>query len=130
MVILSASISTTDLEGDEWGAFGGLPDPYVRVWYTSGYDYFGDYETPAIDDTLSPDWDEYVLISGIRASDLRNMSIIFNDEDAVDDDWIGECSAIFTPHEAPVLESILRGEVQRCVYEGSTLRYRFDPHRP
>jgi hypothetical protein len=95
IVIFDGTMSATDANGSAWDAFGGLPDPMVRL--TLNGTSLG--MTSAKANTLTPAWNEY-LTAVIPAGSTFVINVL--DEDVTVND------TMFTCQSSPLTANLLR----------------------
>lgn len=116
-----------DTNGDAWDAFGGLPDPFVRVYVGSESNFVG--ATSAASDTLEATFNARVATNQ-RADALRTyLSFEVMDEDVSSHDFIGHC---YVPvDDSAFAGSSLTHDCPRIPSEGQagfTIRWRLERH--
>jgi len=95
LVVETGTCASFNGNGDSWDAFGGLPDPYVKLTlcYSSpnmtppSYGY-----TFNVSNSTQPDWASSTVLSGVTAYDLLNC---VNAMAMKDSDVIGGPNAAF-----------------------------------
>jgi hypothetical protein len=135
VVLIDASLPSTDPDGDAWDAFGGLPDPFVHL-YAFAYPSGGVIRTAhadseVIDDTLVPDWGDAVLASEIDRRVFYHLRLTVNDADLAYNDPIGDCIYSLDETNPSEVEEIFSGAIQVCRTDRDmVLRWRMVPHTP
>lgn len=72
---------------DTWDVGGGLPDLFAKA-ELNGTELG---ETSVVKDTLTPAWDNEVIVTSVRAEDVAKVSIELIDKDLASDDPVGKC---------------------------------------
>lgn len=84
---VSATLPAKKLNGSDWDAFGGLPDPFVKA--TSGSIIGASQSRP---DTLAPVWNA-TLLTSLPANGLKSsLRVDVSDSDVTFDDVVGGCA--------------------------------------
>ncbi|MBL4775592.1 MAG: hypothetical protein JKY87_06015 [Mariprofundus sp.] len=93
LVVLNATVAPTNASMVDWDAFGGLPDPYVRITIDGETQ-----ETAEVGDTLLPAWNE-TIFDGLTVETLQDSwSVSMVDADAVFDEIMQTCTTTIPPY--------------------------------
>ncbi len=118
--VLNATVSATDVNNAPWDSFGTLPDPFVRIAFSTF-----DSTTETIDDTITPVWNATLFENVPTASLVGKLftMIVYDDDVGPINDTIDGCYATLTQAD------LARGDYQAICLSGniemSRLNLRF-----
>ncbi len=126
--IAKANIPPTDKNGAAWDTINAAPDAWVKVLTSEGTSSHSG-ETTVIDDSTTPVWNETVISTGVKSSELmNNFALEVWDSDLYYHDYIGGC-------RVGLAASSFGGTLQlvRCSASASGVAvevfFRLNPHR-
>jgi hypothetical protein len=88
VVAVNADVQVLNAGGSPWDPFGGLPDPYVELTAGGAAAPAASGTSPSIDNSVTPSWDDAIVVAGATAPTLREdltIRLLDSDFDAADE---------------------------------------------
>lgn len=124
IVAVSADLSATDSSGSSWDPFGGLPDGYMYVKAGGNAVAQVTGQSATVCDTLSPNWNNQVILSDVPASTLFDKFEI----SVWDDDGLGGVGDDEMCVSTDLKNSFFGYLVEVTCTNGTVFRYSIVPH--